>query len=117
MVKGLQRASQIAVLAVVFILLCLALPAATDSSSAQTIVDRVIIERGSVSSGGNYRLVNETKGPLGASSGWDYQLPPSAGGAAQISIGGAYRLIGSQAPTSSENGCCCIHLPCVIKGD
>ena len=52
-----------------------------------------------VSTGGGYRL-----------SGLAWQVDGAASGR-------GYRLLGPAGPMSSENGCCCTYLPCVLRDD
>ncbi len=54
------------------------------------------VERGAAS-GGGYRLTSLTWRASGAISGTNY------------------RLLGPAAPVSSEKGCCCTYLPCVLR--
>ncbi len=96
MVKRLRLVIPIAIMVVVFILLSQPLPAASGRRVAPVNIQPVI-NSGPVFSGGNYRLTIMPMQMVGSS------------------VGGAYMLLGPQAPASSENGCCCIYLPCVIK--
>ncbi len=77
--------------------------------------------------GGNYRLFSQT-GPVpagptasepGTLAGGNYRLQGSSparkesGPGAGLASGGDYRL--QSAPSGSENGCCCVYLPCLRK--
>ena len=77
-----------------------------------------------VSAGGHYQLsgADLPPGPSrqyrtllkgGELSGGDYRLAGTTRDEAEaIASGGKYRL---RAPEGSENGCCCMFLPCVSK--
>jgi hypothetical protein len=51
----------------------------------------------------------------GTFSGEHYRLTSLAWQARGAVGGGGYRLLGPAAPASSENGCCCTYLPCVLR--
>jgi len=67
-----------------------------------------------VSAGGHYMLNGAGSQPAATTlSGGGYQLAGLPQGEAEtIASGGKYRLA---APDGSENGCCCMFLPCVSK--
>lgn len=50
-------------------------------------------------------------------SGGHYRLVGASAQADVVASGGRYRLLEPAAPTSSENGCCCTYLPCVLRND
>ncbi len=50
----------------------------------------------------------------GAASGESYHLT-SLAWQATSSRGAGYRLLSLAAPLSSENGCCCNYLPCMLR--
>lgn len=50
----------------------------------------------------------------GTLSGEHYHLTSLAWQVRGTAGGGGYRLLGPAAPASSENGCCCTYLPCVL---
>jgi hypothetical protein len=52
----------------------------------------------------------------GAASGGGYRLTSLAWQVSGTASGGGYRLLGPAGPASSENGCCCTYLPCVLRG-
>ena len=52
----------------------------------------------------------------GAASGGGYYLTSLAWQVSGAASGGGYRLLGPAEPASSENGCCCTYLPCVLRG-
>lgn len=51
----------------------------------------------------------------GTSSGAGYRLTSLAWQVEGTASGSGYRLLGPAAPTSSENGCCCTYIPCVLR--
>jgi hypothetical protein len=86
---------------VAFLLLgSMALRQARDSALAQSSVPppptRYTVGKG-VLSGGHYRLTGPT-----------WRVRGTVGG-------GVYRLLEPATPASSENGCCCTYLPCVLR--
>ncbi len=49
-------------------------------------------------------------------SGGSYQLTSLGPEVNRTSRGGSYRLVGSSIPAaSSDGGCCCTYLPCVVR--
>jgi hypothetical protein len=86
---------QIAIL-FVFVALLLASSAAMAQSGGQSPPRWYAVERGTTS-GGGYRLTSLTWQVSGAASG------------------AGFHLLGPAKPASSENGCCCTFLPCVIR--
>lgn len=56
-------------------------------------------------SGGHYRLTSlalrQAQGDTRQTSG--------------VASGGGYNLLGPASPASSENGCCCLWLPCTLR--
>lgn len=51
----------------------------------------------------------------GTSAGGGYHLTGLAWQVEGTASGSGYRLLGPAAPMSSENGCCCTYLPCVLR--
>jgi hypothetical protein len=51
----------------------------------------------------------------GTASGGGYHLTSLSWRVNGTAGGEGYRLLGPAAPASSENGCCCIYLPCVLR--
>jgi len=51
----------------------------------------------------------------GVAPGRGYRLTSLAWQVRGTAGGGGYRLPGPAAPASSENGCCCTYLPCVLR--
>jgi hypothetical protein len=51
----------------------------------------------------------------GIASGGRYRLTSTSWQASGVASGGGYYLLGPAAPVSSENGCCCNWLPCVLR--
>ena len=52
----------------------------------------------------------------GAASGGGYRLTSLAWQVSGAASGGEYRLLGPAGPASSEDGCCCTYVPCVLRG-
>jgi hypothetical protein len=53
--------------------------------------------------------------PSGTASGGNYQLTALAWQVSGSTSGEGYQIISPAAPASSENGCCCAYLPCVVR--
>jgi hypothetical protein len=51
----------------------------------------------------------------GIASGGHYRLVSTSWQASGAASGGGYRLLGPASPASSENGCCCLWLPCTLR--
>jgi hypothetical protein len=47
--------------------------------------------------------------------GGGYQLTSSWLQPDNVSAGGAYRLLGPSAPNLRGSGCCCTHMPCILR--
>jgi hypothetical protein len=112
--KITRKVIAIVILAIFLIPFNQVTPAASARNNAAA-VKQPSIEPAAVSSGGDYRLTTITGQTGHTSSGGDYRLTNTTVDPAQTSTGGAYRLLGSQAPASSENGCCCVYVPCVVR--
>jgi hypothetical protein len=70
--------------------------AALAQSNGPPVFAQYVVAKG-IASGGGYRL---------ASTSWQ---------ASGVASGGGYYLLGPAALASSENGCCCTWLPCVLR--
>jgi hypothetical protein len=71
-----------------------------------------------VAAGGHYYLLSGAASQSEATtlSGGRYQLTFLLQNQTQdLASGGRYRLVTDTAPTGSENGCCCMFLPCVRR--
>ena len=51
----------------------------------------------------------------GTASGRDYRLTSLSWQVEGSASGSGYRLLGPASPTSSENGCCCVWIPSVMR--
>jgi hypothetical protein len=51
----------------------------------------------------------------GTASGGRYHLSSLSWQVSGAASGAGYRLLGPAAPSSSENGCCCTYLPCLLR--
>jgi hypothetical protein len=98
---------------IVLALVCLALTGFA-LSSPQAAASRA---PEALAAGGRYRLSGAVAQPEAAAlSGGGYRLTSLPQGRAQRrSSGGSYRLATTSAPAGSENGCCCMYLPCVQR--
>jgi len=51
----------------------------------------------------------------GTTSGGGYHLTSLAWQVSGAASGQGYHLLSPAAPTSSEKGCCCTYLPCILR--
>ncbi len=79
---------------------------------ALALVSVALVRAGSAGAGRD-----ATAAPPGTAvlSGGRYRLVGTRTQVDVIASGGGYRLLAPAAPTSSENGCCCTFLPCVLQ--
>ncbi len=75
-----------------------------------------------LAAGGGYRLSAPSTPVAGRMAGGNYRLAPTANpdgspvsenDRLSLASGGEYRLQVQAAPSGSENGCCCMFLPCI----
>jgi len=49
-------------------------------------------------------------------AGGKYRLTSTGPQVENVSVGGAYRLLGPSAPALRGSGCCCTYVPCILRG-
>jgi hydroxymethylpyrimidine/phosphomethylpyrimidine kinase len=79
---------------------------------ALALVSISLVRAGSVGAGSDVAVAPPDAVIL---SGGHYRLVSTDTQVDVVASGGEYRLLAPAAPTSSENGCCCTFLPCMLR--